>query len=137
MLHSLPDNLAYYINRASQTPGGEELFKLGIHVFVKVSMDWKWLDNPYVDVDNLISHESKTAMYANFTTGCITFNEEAMKSISNLLKIISNTTGHGALMVYKGIRKWCEAHSGSPDEASRKLVMMIGEKNVIKINGLE
>ena len=40
MLESIPTTLAHYINRASHTPGGEELFKLGIKVSLKVTMDW-------------------------------------------------------------------------------------------------
>ena len=39
MLESFPDILAHYINRASHTPGGEDLFKLGIHVFMNVTLE--------------------------------------------------------------------------------------------------
>ena len=38
ILDSFPENLAQYITRASITPGGEELFKLGIHVFVEFNV---------------------------------------------------------------------------------------------------
>ena len=75
LYRSFPDKLAHHTNRASQTPGGEELFKLGIHVFVKVSMDWKWLDKPYVKVDNLIwPLASEIEIEEDFKKGCIAFN---------------------------------------------------------------
>merc|ERR1740128_951986 len=46
MLHSYPRKLAFHINRASATPGAEELFKLGIHVFVNTTVSWRWLKEP-------------------------------------------------------------------------------------------
>ena len=132
MLEAFPVQLAHYTNRASQTPGGEELFKLGIHVFLNVTMEWKWLDNPYVDVDNLmygLSDESKTAMNANFFKGCITFNEEAIKSISKQLKTISDS--YGDLIVVVGIAKWCRAHSSSLEDFKDKFRMMVGESEKV------
>jgi len=133
MLESIPTTLAHYINRASHTPGGEELFKLGIHVFVNVSLDGKWCVNPYVDVENWIPRlTSRLVITEDFNKGCITFNEEAIKSISDQLKSkLTKNTLDGALRVCMGINKWCNAHSASPKEAWRKFYKMIGEK-VIK-----
>jgi len=67
----------------------------------------------------------------NFSNGCITFNETAIKSISKQLKITS--LSRGALMVGEGIAKWCEAHSSSPEEAENKLSMMVSEKVIRKM----
>jgi len=130
MLESIPTTLAHYINRASHTPGGEELFKLGIHVFVKVSMDGKWCVNPYVDVDDWIHRLTmRLVITEDFNKGWITFNEEAIKSISDQVKSkLTNNNLDGALRVCMGINKWCNAHSASPKEAWRKFYKMIGEK---------
>ena len=134
MLESFPDILAQYINRASHTPGGEDLFKLGIHVFMNVTLEGKWFVNPYVDVEDEwggLSDESESLIRDNFSNGCITFNEKAIKSISKQLKISS--LSNGALMVGGGIAKWCEAHSSSPEEAENKFRMMVGEKVIRKM----
>ena len=131
MLESFPSTLAPYINRASHTPGGEELFKLGIHAFVNVSLDWKWLDNPYVNVENRIyriTAEDISAVTEDFNKGWITFNEEAIKSISDQVKSkLTNNNLDGALRVCMGINKWCNAHSASPKEAWRKFYKMAAE----------
>ena len=127
LYRSFPDKLAHHTNRASQTPGGEDLFKLGIHVFVKVSMDWKWLDKPYVKVDNLSwpleAEEVASEVEEDFNKGCIAFNVEAVKNILDQLKTVSNFNGHGAYMVCLGIHKWCEAHPASSEEAGIKFFL--------------
>ena len=137
MLNSFPDILSHYINRASHTPGGEELFKLGIQVVVKVTMDWKWFVDPYVDVESLmygLSAESKEAIIEAFYKGCIDFNEEAIRSISNQVKTITITSySVGAMRLCSGILKWCDAHSPSPEESLNKFGEMVGEKKFLEI----
>ena len=127
MLDSFPDNLVNYTNRASHTAGGEDLFKLGIHVFVKVSMDWKWLVNPYVSVENfMFTADDMSAITEDFFKGCCAFNEETIKGISSQLKTSSNS--NGAVIVRWGIATWCKTHSASQEEAANKFCMMVGEK---------
>ena len=110
-----------------------ELFELGIHVFVKVSIYWKWLVNPYANIGyqedfGILSDLSKSFIQAIFFAGCITFNEEAIKSISSQLKTSGYSNGEWIWIVRAGIAKWCKTHSASPEEAENKYRMMVGEK---------
>ena len=125
LLHSYPCKLAFHINRASATPGSDELFKLGIHVFVNNStIGWKWLHEPYVnstfpDIPEQIQTEIMTMWIKAFKS----FNEEAIKTIRDQLKSLDE---HGAQVIGTGIQIWCQNHSSNPEEASKKFEMMVG-----------
>ena len=125
LLHSYPCKLAFHINRASATPGSDELFKLGIHVFVNNStIGWKWLHEPYVnstfpDIPEQIQTEIMTMWIKAFKS----FNEEAIKTIRDQLKSLDE---HGAQVIGMGIQIWCQNHSSNPEEASKKFEMMVG-----------
>ena len=98
-------------------------------------MDWKWFVDPYVDVESLmygLSAESKEAIMEAFYKGCIDFNEEAIKSISNQVKTMTSYTV-GPLQLCCGILKWCGAHSPSPKESLKKFGEMVGEKVLLEI----
>jgi len=127
MLHSVPPTLAHFINRASETPGGEEPFKLGILVFVNSTVDWRWYSEPYVDKDIRLRSRHRRQIESAWGEAFNSFNEKAMCVICEQLnKSLADYLPAGVEMFREVIQIWCEIHSSSPEEASKKFEMMFG-----------
>ena len=120
MLHSFPKNLAFHINRASATPGAEELFKLGIHAFVNNTVSWRWLKEPYIGRFGNVPEEIKLDIMRMWIEASQSFNEVAIRNISDQRKVFDP---HGTQGIRLAIQSWCEEHSPNAEEALNKFEM--------------
>ena len=125
ILHSFPPLLAQTINRASETPGGEELFKLGILVFVNSTVIWRWFSEPHVDPFFRLRTSNRRAIRDSWVEAFKSFNEKAIIGICDQVKSLEDSS-HGAVTFRETIRSWCSSHSSNPEEASRKFEMVFG-----------
>ena len=139
MLHSFPKNLAFHINRASATPGAEELFKLGIHVFVDATASWKWLKEPYFDTNHRLADQKKDEIITrNNVEGWKSFSEKVINSISDHFKLLKDTLDPQTRRAICGwFKTWCLTSSSSIEEADKKLEFYFGpeDENVANNNG--
>ena len=125
MLSSFPKDLAQHISRATESPQGKDLFKLGIHVFGDATVNWRWWGKPYIDSPYDLTEANRNVVFNCWVQSWDSFNEKAIKSISDQLKSLEDSS-HGAQAIRMGIRLWCNSQSSNAEEASKKFEMIVG-----------
>ena len=93
-------------------------------MFVKTTVSWRWLTEPYVGRFGNVPEEVKLDIMRMWIEASQSFNEEAIKSISDQREVFDPDGTQGIRMA---IQIWCEAHSSDAEEAAKKFEMMVGE----------